>query len=197
MKKIEAIIRKTKFEDVKEALLEADIEWFSYYDVRGIGKSREARIYRGVMYDTSSIERILVSIVVRDKNVERTVNAIQNAARTGEIGDGRIFIIPIEDAIRIRVATSHYLTQNKKNKTHRRMKTLIIRSLPRLRTALLISLLLMGTTAFAEEADTTATADKLAEMATGIDTVWMLLAAIRVSPWSKPASHAPRIPPIS
>ena len=104
MKKIEAIIRKTKFEDVKEALLEADIEWFSYYDVRGIGKSMEARIYSGVMYDTSSIERILVSIVVRDKNVERTVNAIQKAARTGEIGDGRIFIIPMEDAIRIRTA---------------------------------------------------------------------------------------------
>ena len=109
MKKIEAIIRKTKFEDVKEALLEADIEWFSYYDVRGIGKSRQARIYRGVMYDTSSIERILVSIVVvsivvRDKNVEKTVKAIQNAAWTGEIGDGRIFIVPIEDAIRIRTA---------------------------------------------------------------------------------------------
>lgn len=102
MKKIEAIIRKTKFEEVKEALLEADIEWFSYYDVRGIGKSRQARIYRGVMYDTSSIERILVSIVVREKNVEKTVKAIQSAARTGEIGDGRIFIIPIEDAIRIR-----------------------------------------------------------------------------------------------
>lgn len=104
MRKIEAIIRKTKFEEVKEALLEADIEWFSYYDVRGVGKSRQARIYRGVMYDTSSIERILVSIVVRDKNVEKTVNAIQKAARTGEIGDGRIFIIPIEDAIRIRTA---------------------------------------------------------------------------------------------
>ena len=52
MKKIEAIIRKTKFEEVKDALLEADIEWFSYYDVRGIGKSRQARIYRGVLYDT-------------------------------------------------------------------------------------------------------------------------------------------------
>jgi nitrogen regulatory protein P-II 1 len=102
MKKIEAIIRKTKFEDVKEALLEADIEWFSYYEVRGIGKSRQARIYRGVMYDTSSIERILVSIVVREKNVERTVQAITKAAQTGEIGDGRIFVIPIEDAIRIR-----------------------------------------------------------------------------------------------
>ena len=72
MKKIEAIIRKTKFEEVKDSLLEADIEWFSYYDVRGIGKSRQARIYRGVLYDTSSIERILISIVVRDKNAEKT-----------------------------------------------------------------------------------------------------------------------------
>ena len=90
MKKIEAIIRKTKFEDVKDALLEADIEWFSYYDVRGIGKSRQARIYRGVMYDTSSIERILISIVVRDKNAEKTVQAIIKSAQTGEIGDGRI-----------------------------------------------------------------------------------------------------------
>ena len=102
MKKIEAIIRKTKFEDVKTALLEADIEWFSYYDVRDIGKAREARIYRGVMYDTSSIERILISIIVRDKNAEKTVQAILKSAHTGEIGDGRIFVIPIEDAIRIR-----------------------------------------------------------------------------------------------
>ena len=101
MKKIEAIIRKTKFEDVKDALLEADIEWFSYYDVRGIGKARQGRIYRGV---TSTIERILISIVVRDKNAEKTVQAIIKAAQTGEIGDGRIFVIPIEDAIRIRTA---------------------------------------------------------------------------------------------
>ena len=102
MKKIEAIIRKTKFEDVKAALLAADIEWFSYYDVRGEGKMRQARIYRGVMYDTSSIERVLLNVVVRDKNVEKTINAIQEAARTGEIGDGRIFVIPVEDTIRIR-----------------------------------------------------------------------------------------------
>ena len=104
MKKIEAIIRKTKFEDVKDALLEADIEGFSYYDVRGIGKARQGRIYRGVVYDTSTIERILISIVVRDKNTEKTVQAIIKAAQTGEIGDGRIFVIPIEDAIRIRTA---------------------------------------------------------------------------------------------
>ena len=82
----------------------ADIEWFSYYDVRGEGKMRQARIYRGVMYNTSSIERTLVSLVVRDKNVERAVQAILAAAQTGEIGDGRIFIIPIDDAIRIRTA---------------------------------------------------------------------------------------------
>ena len=102
MKKIEAIIRKTKFEDVKDALLEADIEWFSYYDVRGVGKTRQARIYRGVIYDTSSIERILVSVVVREKNVEKTIQAIQRAAYTGEVGDGRIFVIPIQAAIHIR-----------------------------------------------------------------------------------------------
>ena len=102
MKKIEAIIRRTKFDDVKDALLAADIEWFSYYEVRGVGKMREARIYRGVAYDTSTIERILLSIVVRDKNVEKTVQAVTKAAYTGEIGDGRIFIIPVEDSIRIR-----------------------------------------------------------------------------------------------
>ncbi len=102
MKKIEAIIRRTKFEDVKDALMEADIEWFSYYDVRGVGKARQGRIYRGVVYDTSCIERILISIVVRDKNLEKTIRAVVGAAQTGEIGDGRIFVIPVEDAVRIR-----------------------------------------------------------------------------------------------
>ncbi|MCD8264680.1 MAG: P-II family nitrogen regulator [Tannerellaceae bacterium] len=118
MKKIEAIIRKTKFEDVKESLMEANIEWFSYYDVRGVGKARQERIYRGVIYDTSSIERILISIVVRDINVEKTVQAILRAAQTGEIGDGRIFIIPIEDSVRIRTGErgdiALYLAENDK-----------------------------------------------------------------------------------
>lgn len=102
MKKIEAIIRKTKFDDVKEALDAINIEWFSYYDVRGVGKALQGRIYRGVTYDTSSIERTLISIIVRDKNVEKTIKAIQESAQTGEIGDGRIFIIPVENAVRIR-----------------------------------------------------------------------------------------------
>ncbi|MBQ0028863.1 MAG: P-II family nitrogen regulator [Paludibacteraceae bacterium] len=102
MKKIEAIIRKTKFEDVRDALLEADIEWFSFYDVRGMGKSLESRVYRGVVYDTSIIERVLISIVVRDINVEKTVQAVLKSAKTGDVGDGRIWVIPVEDAYRIR-----------------------------------------------------------------------------------------------
>ncbi len=102
MKKIEAIIRKTRFDEVKEALLKADIEWFSYYDVRGVGKARQERVYRGVIYDTSYIERTLVSIVVRDINAEKTVKAILSSACTGEVGDGRIFISTIDDAYSIR-----------------------------------------------------------------------------------------------
>ncbi len=118
MKKIEAIIRKTKFDDVKDALLAADIEWFSYYDVRGVGRSREGRIYRGIAYDTSTIERTLLSIVVREKNVEKAVQAILSSSQTGEIGDGRIFILPVEDSIRIRNGErgdiSLYLAENEK-----------------------------------------------------------------------------------
>jgi len=102
MKKIEAIIRKSKFEEVKDALYEAGIEFFSFWDVRGVGQAREGRVYRGVVYDTSTIERTKLSIIVRDKNVAKTIQAIQSSARTGEIGDGKIFIIPIEDSYRIR-----------------------------------------------------------------------------------------------
>ena len=102
MKKIEAVIRKTKFDDVKEALVASDIEWFSYSEVRGVGTERQERIYRGVIYDTSSIERILLNIVVRDINVEKAIEAIRQSAYTGEVGDGRIFIYPAEDAISIR-----------------------------------------------------------------------------------------------
>ena len=102
MKKVEAIIRKTKFEEVKDALYEAGIEFFSFWDVRGVGQAREGRVYRGVVYDTGSIERRKLSIIVRDKKVDKTVQAILSSARTGEIGDGKVFIIPIEDSFRIR-----------------------------------------------------------------------------------------------
>ena len=102
MKKIEAIIRKTKFEDVKEALLSSDINWFEYHDVHGIGQSRQARIYRGVQYSTDVIERVAISIVCRDQFVEPTIQLIIQTAQTGEIGDGRIFVSDIIDTYSIR-----------------------------------------------------------------------------------------------
>jgi len=102
MKRIEAIIRKTKFDEVKKALKENNIEFFSYWDVRGIGKTHEARIYRGVSYDTSTIERTMLTIVVRDKNVDKTVKCIIASAKTGEVGDGKIFISDLAQSIRIR-----------------------------------------------------------------------------------------------
>ena len=102
MKRIEAIIRKTKFEDVKEALLGADIDWFEYHNVHGIGQSREERIYRGVQYSTDVIERVAVTIVCRDQLVDPTVQVILRVAHTGEIGDGRIFVSDMIDTYSIR-----------------------------------------------------------------------------------------------
>lgn len=106
MKKIEAIIRRTKFEEVKDALQEAGIDFFSFWEVRGVGKARQSRIYRGVAYDTSSIERNMLSIVVRDQNLHPTVNAIMKAAYTGEVGDGKIFVSDIMESYRIRTGES-------------------------------------------------------------------------------------------
>ena len=80
MKRIEAIIRKTKFEEVKEALLNSDIDWFEYHDVHGIGQSRQERIYRGVQYSTDVIERVAITIVCRDVIDTWSI-------RTGENGD--------------------------------------------------------------------------------------------------------------
>ena len=102
MKKIEAIIRKTKFEDVKDALNEAGIEFFSFWEVRGVGKARESRVYRGIAYDTGTIERLLISIVVRDKNLKPTIQTILDSAKTGSVGDGKIFVSEISESYRIR-----------------------------------------------------------------------------------------------
>ena len=102
MKKIEAIIRKTKFEEVKEALLDSDINWFEYHDVHGIGQSRQERIYRGVQYSTDVIERVAISIVCRDQFVQPTIDVIIDTAHTGEVGDGRIFVSDIIDTWSIR-----------------------------------------------------------------------------------------------
>ena len=102
MKKIEAIVRKTKFDEVKETLHENGIEFFSFWEARGVGMARESRVYRGVAYDTSSIERLYLQIVVRDVNLEKTIDALLKSAATGEVGDGKIFISTVEDSVRIR-----------------------------------------------------------------------------------------------
>ena len=102
MKKIEAIIRKTKYEEIKLALHESGIDFFSYWEVRGVGKATQERIYRGIKYDTSTIERILISIYVRDKFLQSTIDTLMRTARTGEVGDGKIFVSECLDAYRIR-----------------------------------------------------------------------------------------------
>lgn len=102
MKKIEAIIRRTKFEEVKETLHESGIDFFTFFPATGVGKARQSRVYRGIAYDTSSIERLMLSIVVRDINLEKTINAILKSAKTGEIGDGKIFVSDIQESYRIR-----------------------------------------------------------------------------------------------
>lgn len=102
MKKIEAIVRRSKFEDVKKALYEVGIDWFSYWDITGLGKSTEDLLVRGQVFHSHYIQRHMLSIVVRDQNLETTVQAIMKAARTGEMGDGKIFVSDIQDTYRIR-----------------------------------------------------------------------------------------------
>lgn len=102
MKKIEAIIRKSKFSEVRDALLEVEVNFFSYWDVTGIGNEKEGHVYRGISYSTSDIQRRYLSIVVNDDFVEPTIKAITSAGATDRVGDGKIFISPIEEAVRIR-----------------------------------------------------------------------------------------------
>ena len=102
MKKIEAIIRKSKFDDVKEALHDVEVNFFSYWDVTGVGNEKEGHVYRGISYSTSEIQRRYLSIVVSEPFVEKTINAILSTAATDKVGDGKIFILPVEEAYRIR-----------------------------------------------------------------------------------------------
>lgn len=102
MKKIEAIIRRTKFEDVKEALLSSDIDWFEYHDVHGIGQSRQERVYRGVQYSTDVIERVAITIICREQFVEPTIKVVMDVAHTGQVGDGRVFLSDVIDCYSIR-----------------------------------------------------------------------------------------------
>ena len=102
MKKIEAIIRKSKYGAVKEALHKVDVQFFSYWDVTGIGHEKEGHVYRGISYSTSDIQRRFLSIVVNDDFEQPTVQAILKAAVTGEVGDGKIFVSDVIESYRIR-----------------------------------------------------------------------------------------------
>ena len=108
MKKIEAIIRKSKFDEVKKALHHVGVVFFSYWDVTGVGNEKQGHVYRGVVYSTSDIQRRYLSIVVSDEFVETTVKTILEAAKTGNVGDGKIFICPVEEAYRIRTGENGY-----------------------------------------------------------------------------------------
>ena len=115
MKKIEAIIRKSKFSEVRDALHQVDVNFFSYWDVTGIGNEKQGQVYRGISYSTSDIQRRFLSIVVNDNYVKKTIDAIVKSGATDKIGDGKIFVLPIEDAIRIRTGEHGGKTLNKKN----------------------------------------------------------------------------------
>lgn len=112
MKKIEAIIRKSKFRVVKHALHEVGVNFFSYWDVTGLGNEKEGHVYRGVSYSTSDIQRRHIVIVVNDDFEEITIETIIKAAATGEVGDGKIFISDIRDAYRIRTGEKGGTTLN-------------------------------------------------------------------------------------
>lgn len=103
MKKIEAIIKPFKLEDVKEALTEAGITGMTVSDVKGYGRQQgHSELYRGAEYVVDFLPKIKVELIVANKDVDSTINLITEAAKTGKIGDGKIFVSPIERIVRIR-----------------------------------------------------------------------------------------------
>ena len=103
MKKIEAIIKPFKLDDVKEALAETGIQGMTISEVKGYGRQKgHKEVYRGAVYVVDFIPKIKMEIVLESERVEKVVEVIQQAAHTGKIGDGKIFILHVEEAIRVR-----------------------------------------------------------------------------------------------
>jgi nitrogen regulatory protein P-II 1 len=103
MKKIEAIIKPFKLEEVKDALSEVGVEGMTVSEVKGFGRQKgHTEIYRGSEYTVDFLPKIKVEIVVGDERVEAAVSAIVKAAKTGKIGDGKVFVSNVEEAVRIR-----------------------------------------------------------------------------------------------
>ena len=91
-----------KFREVKEALHDVEVNFFSYWDVTGVGNEKIGKVYRGITYSTSDIQRRYLSIVVSDSFLDKTVEAILKSGSTDNIGDGKIFVSDIKEAYRIR-----------------------------------------------------------------------------------------------
>jgi len=107
MKKIEAIIRPFKLEEVKEALVEEGIRGLTISEVRGYGRQKgHTEAYRGSEYHIEFVPKIKIEVVVEDSKAEKIIDAILRTAKTGQVGDGKIFITNIEDVIRIRTDES-------------------------------------------------------------------------------------------
>ena len=103
MKKIEAIIKPFKLDEVKEALQEVGLQGITVLEAKGFGRQKgHTELYRGAEYVVDFLPKVKLEVVVSDDLVERTVEAIASAAQTGRIGDGKIFVSPIETALRIR-----------------------------------------------------------------------------------------------
>ena len=103
MKKIEAIIKPFKLEEVKEALAELGIEGMTVSEVKGFGRQKgHTEIYRGSEYTVDFLPKIKIEVVLADAALDGAVAAVLKAAKTGKIGDGKVFVLPVEDAVRIR-----------------------------------------------------------------------------------------------
>lgn len=103
MKKIEAIIKPFKLDDVRDALQDADVQGITVTEVKGFGRQKgHTELYRGAEYVVDFVPKVKLEIVVEDARVERVVETVVRAAQTGKIGDGKIFVLPVEDAVRIR-----------------------------------------------------------------------------------------------
>ncbi|MEP7315980.1 MAG: P-II family nitrogen regulator [Sphingomicrobium sp.] len=103
MKKIEAIIKPFKLDDVKDALHDAGVSGITVSEVKGFGRQKgHTELYRGAEYVVDFIPKVKIEVVVEDDQADRVVESIETAARTGRIGDGKIFVLPVEQAVRIR-----------------------------------------------------------------------------------------------
>ena len=107
MKKLEAIIKPFKMDDVKQGLTELGVKGLTVTEVKGFGRQRgHKEVYRGAEYEIDFVSKIKIEIVMDESLVPEAVQVIQEKARTGDIGDGKIFILPVEEAVRIRTGES-------------------------------------------------------------------------------------------